>query len=121
MADAILVLLYKYFEQVYISATVEWVLDVSRFALYNKFVIKTFKDELTQNIYQRQPSRKLPPDIQQVALRKLRMINNAISLNDMKSHLQIDWKNLEAIEKVNGASVSMINGASVLSGKKRRL
>jgi proteic killer suppression protein len=26
----------------------------------------------------------LPPDIQQVALRKLRMINNAISINDLR-------------------------------------
>jgi proteic killer suppression protein len=47
-------------------------------------VIKTFKDEPTQKIYQRRPSRKLPPDIQQVALRKLRMINNAVSLNDLR-------------------------------------
>jgi proteic killer suppression protein len=47
-------------------------------------VIKTFKDDLTQNIYQRQPSRKLPPDIQQVALRKLRMLNNATSLTDLR-------------------------------------
>jgi proteic killer suppression protein len=47
-------------------------------------VIKTFKDDQTQKIYQRQRSRKLPPDIQQVALRKLRMINNAISINDLR-------------------------------------
>jgi proteic killer suppression protein len=33
---------------------------------------------------ERQRSRKLPPDIQQVALRKLRMINNAISINDLR-------------------------------------
>jgi proteic killer suppression protein len=47
-------------------------------------VIKTFKDDETQRIYHRQRSRKLPTDIQQVALRKLRMINNAISLNDLR-------------------------------------
>lgn len=58
--------------------------DVWCAALYNKAVIKTFKDDLTQKIYQRQPSRKLPPDVQQVALRKLRMINNAISINDLR-------------------------------------
>lgn len=46
-------------------------------------MIKTFKDEPTQKIYQRQPSPKLPPDIQQVALRKLSMINNAKSLTDL--------------------------------------
>ena len=58
--------------------------DTWRNALYNKVVIKTFKDVPTQKIYQRQPSRKLPPDIQQVALRKLRMINNATSLTDLR-------------------------------------
>jgi proteic killer suppression protein len=47
-------------------------------------VIKSFKDEPTQAIYQRQTSRKLPATIQQVALRKLRMINNATSLTDLR-------------------------------------
>ena len=47
-------------------------------------MIKSFKDDETMKIYQRQRSRKLPSDIQQVALRKLRMINNAISLNDLR-------------------------------------
>jgi proteic killer suppression protein len=47
-------------------------------------VIKTFSNEETQKIYQRQRSRKLPSDIQQVALRKLRMINNAITINDLR-------------------------------------
>lgn len=47
-------------------------------------MIKTFKDAETQKIYQRERSRKLPSDIQQVALRKLRMINNAINLNDLR-------------------------------------
>lgn len=47
-------------------------------------MIKTFKDAQTEKIYQRQRSRKLPTDIQQVALRKLRMINNAISINDLR-------------------------------------
>jgi toxin HigB-1 len=47
-------------------------------------VIKTFKDDETHKIYQRERSRKLPSDIQQVALRKLRMINNAININDVR-------------------------------------
>jgi proteic killer suppression protein len=47
-------------------------------------VIKTFKDAETEKIYQRERSRKFPSDIQQVALRKLRMINNAINLNDLR-------------------------------------
>ncbi len=47
-------------------------------------MIKSFKDNETQKIYGRERSRKLPPDIQQVALRKLRMINNAKSLGDLR-------------------------------------
>jgi len=47
-------------------------------------VIKTFKDAETKKIYQRERSRKLPSDIQQVALRKLRMINNAANLSDLR-------------------------------------
>jgi proteic killer suppression protein len=47
-------------------------------------VIKSFKDAETQKIHQRRRSRKLPPEIQQVALRKLRMLNNAIKLNDLR-------------------------------------
>jgi proteic killer suppression protein len=47
-------------------------------------VIKTFKDAETEKIYQRERSRKLPPDIQQATLRKLRMVNNSINLNDLR-------------------------------------
>ena len=47
-------------------------------------MIKSFNDAETEKIYRRERSRKLPPDIQQVALRKLRMINNAINLNDLR-------------------------------------
>jgi len=47
-------------------------------------VIKTFRDAETEKIYQRERSRKLPSDIQQTALRKLRMINNSININDLR-------------------------------------
>ncbi|MBI4285363.1 MAG: type II toxin-antitoxin system RelE/ParE family toxin [Chloroflexi bacterium] len=47
-------------------------------------MIKTFKDEETQKVYERQFSLKLPPSIQQVALRKLRMLNNADNLGDLR-------------------------------------
>lgn len=35
-------------------------------------------------MFRRDHSRKLPPDIQQVAYRKLRMLNNAQSLEDLR-------------------------------------
>jgi proteic killer suppression protein len=47
-------------------------------------VIKSFKDADTENIFKRQRSRILPPDIQQTALRKLRMLNNSVSVADLR-------------------------------------
>jgi proteic killer suppression protein len=47
-------------------------------------VIKSFRDQETEKVFTREGSRKLPTDIQQVALRKLRMLNNATNLNDLR-------------------------------------
>ena len=47
-------------------------------------MIKSIKDSETRLIFQREISRKFPADIQQVALRKLRMLNNAAALNDLR-------------------------------------
>ena len=47
-------------------------------------MIKSFKDNEIEKVYRREGSGKLPRDIQQVALRKLRMINNAKNLSDLR-------------------------------------
>ncbi len=47
-------------------------------------MIRSFKCKETERIFSRQRSRKLPPEIQQVALRKLRMLNRAMTLNDLR-------------------------------------
>jgi proteic killer suppression protein len=47
-------------------------------------MIKSFHDSETEKIYRLLRSRKFPPEIQQVVLRKLRMLNNAVSLNDLR-------------------------------------
>jgi proteic killer suppression protein len=47
-------------------------------------VIKSFKSKETEKIFGRQRSPKLPNDIQQVALRKLRMLNNAATIKDLR-------------------------------------
>jgi len=47
-------------------------------------MIKSFKDKETEKVYSREGSNKLPRYMQQVALRKLRMINNAKNLNDLR-------------------------------------
>jgi toxin HigB-1 len=48
-------------------------------------MIQSFKDKEAERIFRRQRSRKLPHDIQQVALRKLRMLNRAITINDLRA------------------------------------
>ncbi len=47
-------------------------------------MIRSFKSKETQKIFDRDGSRKLPGDIQQVALRKLKMLNRSKSLSDLR-------------------------------------
>ena len=47
-------------------------------------MIKSFADKETEKIYSQIFSRKLPQDIQRVALRKLIMIDNAGCLEDLR-------------------------------------
>ena len=47
-------------------------------------MIRAFRDRETERIFQRTPSRKLPSDIQQIALRKLRMLNRSTTLADLR-------------------------------------
>ena len=47
-------------------------------------VIRSFKGKEAEKVFRRQRSRKLPQDIQQVALRKLRMLNRAQTLQDLR-------------------------------------
>ncbi len=47
-------------------------------------MILDFKCKETAGIWQGRISRRLPPDIQQAARRKLRMLNNAKTLDDLR-------------------------------------
>jgi toxin HigB-1 len=47
-------------------------------------VIKGFADRETEKVWAGEMSRRLPQDIQQVARRKLRMLNNAAVLDDLR-------------------------------------
>jgi toxin HigB-1 len=62
-------------------------------------MIRSFKSKETEKIFNRQRSSKLPQDIQQVALRKLRMLNRAMTLPD----LQVPPAN--RLEKLSGDRV----------------
>jgi len=47
-------------------------------------VIRSFKCKETEKIFKRSYSKKYPVDMQRVALRKLRMLNRAEDLNDLR-------------------------------------
>ena len=47
-------------------------------------MIVSFRDTETARIWRGERSRRLPSDIQNVALRKLRLLNNAQDLNDLR-------------------------------------
>ncbi|MBD7924173.1 type II toxin-antitoxin system RelE/ParE family toxin [Xanthomonas sp. CFBP 8703] len=47
-------------------------------------MIRNFVDKEADKIWQGTPSRRLPADIQAVARRKLRMLNSAATLDDLR-------------------------------------
>jgi proteic killer suppression protein len=47
-------------------------------------MIRSFKNKEAENIFKRERSWKLPEDLQRTALRKLRMLNRAMNLNDLR-------------------------------------
>lgn len=62
-------------------------------------MIKSFADKETEKIYHQEFSRKLPQSIQRTALRKLIMIDNAASIEDLRippaNHLELLQGNRE--------------------------
>ncbi|MBT6205000.1 MAG: type II toxin-antitoxin system RelE/ParE family toxin [Alphaproteobacteria bacterium] len=47
-------------------------------------MIKSFADRETERVWSGHASRRLPMDIQNVAVRKLRMLNRAAAINDLR-------------------------------------
>lgn len=47
-------------------------------------MILNFADKETEKVWRGAFSRKLPHEIQQIARRKLRMVNNAVDINDLR-------------------------------------
>jgi proteic killer suppression protein len=47
-------------------------------------MIRSFKSKETEKVFTRTRSRRLPPNIQQLAYRKLRMLNNSNNLSDLR-------------------------------------
>lgn len=50
---------------------------------YGVPVIRSWADEETHKLYERERSRRIPPDVQAVALRKLKMLNAATRIDDL--------------------------------------
>ena len=48
-------------------------------------MIRSFADRETQRIWEGRVSRKLPTEMQTIARRKLRMLNNAEAIQDLKA------------------------------------
>jgi len=67
-------------------------------------VINSFADKEADKIWNGNQSRKLPANIQNVARRKLRMINNAQNINDLRippaNHLEKLGGNLEGLYSI---------------------
>ncbi|MBL7766508.1 MAG: type II toxin-antitoxin system RelE/ParE family toxin [Chitinophagaceae bacterium] len=67
-------------------------------------MIKSFADQETEKIWEGYQSRKLPADIQHVARRKLRMIHNAQTINDLRippaNHLEKLSGNLSGFHSI---------------------
>ena len=47
-------------------------------------MIRSFRDRETERVWDGQRSRRLPPDIQDAALRKLRLMNQARRIDDLR-------------------------------------
>ncbi len=47
-------------------------------------MIRSFRSKEAEKVFNRQRSSRLPQDIQQVALRKLRMLKRAMALQDLR-------------------------------------
>ena len=51
---------------------------------YYLFVIRSFRNRDAERLFHRQPVRKLGPDVQRTALRKLRLLDAAVKLEDLR-------------------------------------
>jgi toxin HigB-1 len=56
-------------------------------------MIRSFRNRETERLFEREPIRRLPPEVHRAALRKLRMIHAATSVQDLRvppgNHLEL--------------------------------
>ncbi len=80
-------------------------------------MIKSFKCKETEKIFKRNLSKKFPHDIQRSALKKLRMINRANMLNDLRVPLRTILNLYSVNEKDSTVLELMISGEYALNGQ----
>ena len=61
-------------------------------------MIKSFADAETERLFRRRQSRKIPPDVQRRALRKLVMLHAAADLGDLRPPAATPATRLEALK-----------------------
>ena len=61
-------------------------------------MIKSFADAETERLFRRLPSKKIPPDVQRRALRKLVMVHAAADLGDLRPPRATPATRLEALK-----------------------
>ena len=61
-------------------------------------MIKSFADAETERLFNRRPSRRIPPDVQRRALRKLVMLDAAADLGDLRPPRATPATRLEALQ-----------------------
>jgi len=81
-------------------------------------MIESFADSETELIWSGRRSRKLAPDIQNVAPRKLRLLNQARVLGELRVPPGNRLEALKADRQGNTRSASMTSGGYASSGKK---
>jgi plasmid maintenance system killer protein len=79
-------------------------------------MIKTFLNDAAESIWQGSFTRKLPNQIQAIARRKLRMLNNARTVDDLRIPPANRLEKLPGVAKGNGVSVSTTSGGFTSSG-----
>jgi plasmid maintenance system killer protein len=80
-------------------------------------VIRSFRDKDAAALFDRHPVRKLPPGIQRVALRKLRQLDAAVALEELRVPPGNRLEKLIRIAPGNIASASMSSGESAFDGR----
>ncbi len=93
-------------------------LDVYTRDVYNISMIKSFADKETEKVYQQVFSKKLPHDIQRVALRKLIMIDNAANLEDLRVPPANHLERLEGNRKEQRFLRCRDYGLSLMKGER---